>query len=199
MYRALKIRQLGPIIPSTTPWGRTFLFLHCIEGKLRPRARRGQGPLDTQPWGTGQREGSQNLEGAPSHQVVTSAKDTVASGVTGVVGLARQSRRWSVELKRSVSHAVDVVLGKSEELVDHFLPMTEDELGEAGTLPPWPAPESFCPVRIPGGYGSEKSRTWAGPHSSSSGNTELEPRPDVPIHVHGPPTHILLEARPRRP
>ncbi|XP_002928501.1 perilipin-5 isoform X3 [Ailuropoda melanoleuca] len=64
----------------------------------------------------------------PSETVVTSAKDTVASGVTGVVGLARQGRRWSVELKRSMSHAVDVVLGKSEELVDHFLPMTEDEL-----------------------------------------------------------------------
>ncbi|XP_043442168.1 perilipin-5 [Prionailurus viverrinus] len=64
----------------------------------------------------------------PSETVVTSAKDTVASSVTGVVGLARQSRRWSVDLKRSVSHAVDVVLGKSEELVDHFLPMTEDEL-----------------------------------------------------------------------
>ncbi|XP_059015517.1 perilipin-5 [Mustela lutreola] len=64
----------------------------------------------------------------PSETVVTSAKDTVASGVTGMVGLARQGRRWSVDLKRSMSHAVDVVLGKSEELVDHFLPMTEDEL-----------------------------------------------------------------------
>ncbi|XP_045687662.1 perilipin-5 isoform X1 [Phyllostomus hastatus] len=64
----------------------------------------------------------------PSDRVVTSAKDAVASSMTGVVGLARQSRRWSVELKRSMSHAVDVVLGKSEELVDHFLPMTEEEL-----------------------------------------------------------------------
>ncbi|XP_037021132.2 perilipin-5 [Artibeus jamaicensis] len=64
----------------------------------------------------------------PSDMVVTSAKDAVASSMTGVVGLARQSRRWSVELKRSMSHAVDVVLGKSEELVDHFLPMTEEEL-----------------------------------------------------------------------
>ncbi|XP_047388521.1 perilipin-5 [Sciurus carolinensis] len=64
----------------------------------------------------------------PSDMVVTSAKDAVASSVTGVVDLARRSRRWSVELKRSVSHAVDVVLDKSEELVDHFLPMTEEEL-----------------------------------------------------------------------
>uniref|UniRef100_A0A8D0U4K4 Perilipin n=1 Tax=Sus scrofa TaxID=9823 RepID=A0A8D0U4K4_PIG len=64
----------------------------------------------------------------PSETVVTSAKDAVASGMTGMVGLARQGRRWSVELKRSMSHAVDIVLGKSEELVDHFLPMTEEEL-----------------------------------------------------------------------
>ncbi|XP_060271237.1 perilipin-5 isoform X3 [Ovis aries] len=64
----------------------------------------------------------------PSETVVTSAKGVVASSVTGMVGLARQGRRWSVELKRSVSHAMDVVLEKSEELVDHFLPMTEEEL-----------------------------------------------------------------------
>ncbi|KAM5237844.1 perilipin-5 [Ctenodactylus gundi] len=64
----------------------------------------------------------------PSDTVVTSAKDAVTSGVTGVVDLARRSRRWSVELKRSVSNAVDTVLGKSEELVDHFLPVTEEEL-----------------------------------------------------------------------
>ncbi|KAK2087085.1 Perilipin-5 [Saguinus oedipus] len=57
--------------------------------------------------------------------VVTSAKDAVTSGVTGVVD---RGRRWSVELKRSVSHAMDVMLEKSEELVDHFLPMTEEEL-----------------------------------------------------------------------
>ncbi|XP_075391719.1 perilipin-5 [Tenrec ecaudatus] len=61
----------------------------------------------------------------PSETVVTSAKGAVASSMTG---MAQRSRRWSVELKRSVSHAMDVVLGKSEDLVDHFLPMTEDEL-----------------------------------------------------------------------
>ncbi|KAM5188143.1 perilipin-5 isoform 2-T3 [Callospermophilus lateralis] len=65
---------------------------------------------------------------ACSLSVVTSAKDAVASSVTGVVDLAWRSRRWSVELKRSVSHALDTVLGKSEELVDHFLPMSEEEL-----------------------------------------------------------------------
>uniref|UniRef100_A0A8C5LD73 Perilipin n=1 Tax=Jaculus jaculus TaxID=51337 RepID=A0A8C5LD73_JACJA len=64
----------------------------------------------------------------PSDTVVTSAKDAVASSVTGVVELAQRGRRWSGELKRSMSHAVDVVLGKSEELADHFLPLTEEEL-----------------------------------------------------------------------
>ncbi|XP_006982301.2 perilipin-5 [Peromyscus maniculatus bairdii] len=64
----------------------------------------------------------------PSDMVVTSAKDVVATSVTGVVGLAQRGRRWSGELRRSMSQAMDMVLGKSEELVDHFLPMTEDEL-----------------------------------------------------------------------
>lgn len=65
----------------------------------------------------------------PSPQVVSSAKDAVAHSVTGVVDLAQRGRRWSRELRRSMSQAMDLVLGKSEELVDHFLPMTEDELG----------------------------------------------------------------------
>lgn len=78
---------------------------------------------------------------------MTSAKDAVASGVTGVVGLARQGRRWSVELKRSMSHAVDVMLGKSEELVDHFLPMTDEELGEACALPA--PPQTLLPRARP--------------------------------------------------
>lgn len=65
----------------------------------------------------------------PFPQVVNSAKDAVTNSVTGMVDLAQRGRRWSGELKRSISQAVDMVLGKSEELVDHFLPMTEDELG----------------------------------------------------------------------
>lgn len=64
----------------------------------------------------------------PSDMVVNSAKDAVTNSVTGMVDLAQRGRRWSGELKRSISQAVDMVLGKSEELVDHFLPMTEDEL-----------------------------------------------------------------------
>ncbi|XP_042525879.1 perilipin-5 [Dipodomys spectabilis] len=64
----------------------------------------------------------------PSDTVLTSARDTVVSGVSGVTGLAQRGRRWSVELRRSVSHALDVVLGKSEELVDHLLPATSEAL-----------------------------------------------------------------------
>lgn len=61
--------------------------------------------------------------------MVTSAKDTVAKSVTGMVDLAQRGRRWSGELRRSMSQAMDMVLGKSEKLVDRFLPMTEAELG----------------------------------------------------------------------
>ncbi|KAM6167920.1 perilipin-5 [Erethizon dorsatum] len=88
----------------------------------------------------------------PSDTVVTSAKDAVASGVTGVVDLAWRSRRWSVELKRSVSHAMDMVLGKSEELVDHFLPMTEEELAALAAEAEGPDVDSVEDQRRQQGY-----------------------------------------------
>lgn len=119
----------------------------------------------------------------PRHQVVTSAKDAVASGVTGVVGLARQSRRWSVELKRSMSHAVDVVLGKSEELVDHFLPMTEEELGEArGRPPPAPLLPRAHPQRprVRELWDSLKA-TWQISRKQGAG---APPRPPAPLSWH---------------
>lgn len=122
--------------------------------------------------------------------MVTSAKDTVASSVTGVVGLARQSRRWSVDLKRSVSHAVDVVLGKSEELVDHFLPMTEDELGEPGSRPP--CPRILLPTPHPQRLRIREARDL--PRATQQfrrNHTGLEPRPEPPGHSHGPPPHPL--------
>lgn len=116
-----------------------MIFLHFIRGEIVAQSQTGaRGPClaASGSWGQGKGAGDlQQLELGPFRQVVTSAKDVVASGVTGMVGLARQGRRWSVELKRSMSHAVDVVLGKSEELVDHFLPMTEEELGKARALP----------------------------------------------------------------
>ncbi|XP_069914764.1 perilipin-5 [Oryctolagus cuniculus] len=88
----------------------------------------------------------------PSDTVVTSAKDAVASSVTGVVGLARRGRRWSVELQRSVSHAVDAVLAKSEELVGHFLPVTEEELAALAAEAAGPEVDSLEEQRRQQGY-----------------------------------------------
>lgn len=135
----------------------------------------------------------------PRHQVVTSAKDAVASGVTGVVGLARQSRRWSVELKRSMSHAVDVVLGKSEELVDHFLPMTEEELGEAhGRLPPAPGPP---PAQGPSPEATgQRALGFTQGHMADQQETRSRgPSPTARSTFVGPPACALLETTPPGP
>ncbi|XP_061457793.1 uncharacterized protein LOC133372749 [Rhineura floridana] len=81
---------------------------------------------------------------------VNGAKDAVASGVSGVVGMAKGAVQGSVEMTRSVvaggvntvmgsrvgqmvATGVDAVLGKSEQLVDHYLPMTDQELAELAT------------------------------------------------------------------
>lgn len=78
---------------------------------------------------------------------VNGAKDAVSSRVTGVVDLAKGAVQGSVEMTKSVVNSsvntvlgsrvaqmvvtgVDAVLGKSEELVDHYLPMTDQELGQ---------------------------------------------------------------------
>lgn len=170
---------------------------------MRPGAGKGPEVLDSQPQGTeGPQKGvgdQQHLDRGLSHQVVTSAKGAVASGMTGVVGLARQGRRWSVELKRSMSHAVDVVLGKSEELVDHFLPMTEEELGEAGALPS--PPHLNPPIQSPSlevtdqrglgpaqGHKADQQETWSWGPALTSHSASI-----------APPTYILLETRPPRP
>ncbi|KAH0625860.1 hypothetical protein JD844_034196 [Phrynosoma platyrhinos] len=83
---------------------------------------------------------------------VTGAQGIVASTVngakdamTGVVGIAKGAMQGSMEVTRSVvagsvntvlgsrvgqmvTTGMDALLGKSEELVDHYLPMTEQEL-----------------------------------------------------------------------
>lgn len=101
----------------------------------------------------------------PFLQVVTSAKDAVAKSVTGVVDLAQRGRRWSGELRRSMSQAMDIVLGKSEELVDHFLPMTEAELGTDQR-----------------GLGLAQGRTAQ--HSTEQGNLELKPMSNFSSSMH---------------
>uniref|UniRef100_A0A8C8RWL4 Perilipin n=1 Tax=Pelusios castaneus TaxID=367368 RepID=A0A8C8RWL4_9SAUR len=88
---------------------------------------------------------------------VTGARDTVSNtvngakgAVTGVVDMAKGAVQGSMEMTRSVVTSgvntvmgsrvgqmvvtsVDAVLGKSEELVDHYLPMTDQELAKLAT------------------------------------------------------------------
>ncbi|NXP82369.1 PLIN3 protein, partial [Ramphastos sulfuratus] len=81
---------------------------------------------------------------------VAGAKDAVTSGMTGVVGMTKGAVQGSVELTKSaVSSGVNTVMGttvgqmvasgvgsmleKSEELVDHYLPMTDEELAKLAT------------------------------------------------------------------
>ncbi|XP_030074058.1 perilipin-3 isoform X2 [Microcaecilia unicolor] len=76
---------------------------------------------------------------------VAEAKDAVSSRVTGVMDMAKGAVTGSVEMTKAavtssvntvmgskvgqlVSSGVDTVLGKSEEWVDHYLPMTDEEL-----------------------------------------------------------------------
>ncbi|NXQ69028.1 PLIN3 protein, partial [Quiscalus mexicanus] len=70
------------------------------------------------------------------------AKDAV---VTGVMDMTKGAVQGGVEMTRSavssgvstvgqmVASGVDSVLGKSEELVDHYLPMTDEELAKLAT------------------------------------------------------------------
>ncbi|NXK67190.1 PLIN3 protein, partial [Sylvietta virens] len=76
---------------------------------------------------------------------VAGAKDAVTSRVTGVVDMTKGAVQGGVELTRSavssgvstvgqmVASGVGSVLGKSEELVDHYLPMTDEELATLAT------------------------------------------------------------------
>ncbi|XP_044161214.1 perilipin-3-like isoform X2 [Bufo gargarizans] len=74
---------------------------------------------------------------------VTGTRDTVTSAVSGIMGLAAGAVQGSMGLTRSVvstvmdtqvgqfvTSSLDTVLGKSEELVDHYLPMTDEELSQ---------------------------------------------------------------------
>ncbi|XP_040273801.1 perilipin-3-like isoform X2 [Bufo bufo] len=74
---------------------------------------------------------------------VTGTRDTVTSAVSGIMGLAAGAVQGSMGLTRSVvstvmdtqvgqfvTSSLDTVLGKSEEWVDHYLPMTDEELSQ---------------------------------------------------------------------
>ncbi|NXA53480.1 PLIN3 protein, partial [Nothocercus julius] len=81
---------------------------------------------------------------------VAGAKDAVTSRVTGVMDVTKGAVQGSVELTKSaVTSGVSTVMGsavgqavasgmgsvleKSEELVDHYLPMTDEELAQLAT------------------------------------------------------------------
>ncbi|KAG8593847.1 hypothetical protein GDO81_000968 [Engystomops pustulosus] len=74
---------------------------------------------------------------------VTGARDTVTGAVSGIMGLATGAVQGGVGVTRSVvstvmdtqvgqfvTSSLDTVLGKSEEWVDHYLPMTDEELSQ---------------------------------------------------------------------
>ncbi|NXE70240.1 PLIN3 protein, partial [Calcarius ornatus] len=73
------------------------------------------------------------------------AVDAVTSRVSGVMDMTKGAVQGGVELTRSavssgvstvgqmVASGVNSVLGKSEELVDHYLPMTDEELAKLAT------------------------------------------------------------------
>uniref|UniRef100_A0A8C0G1F1 Perilipin n=1 Tax=Chelonoidis abingdonii TaxID=106734 RepID=A0A8C0G1F1_CHEAB len=81
---------------------------------------------------------------------VTGAKDAVSNTMTGMMDMTKGAVQGSVELTRSavtsgvntvmgsavgqmVVSSMGAVLGKSEELVDHYLPMTDEELAKLAT------------------------------------------------------------------
>ncbi|KAM7165760.1 perilipin-3-like [Macrochelys suwanniensis] len=93
------------------------------------------------------------------HATMVSAKDVVCSTVTeakdamtSMVGVAKGAVQESVEVTKSAVTSsmstvmgssmgqmavsgIDTALGKSEQLVDHYLPMTKEELAELATTP----------------------------------------------------------------
>ncbi|GAB0200684.1 perilipin-3-like [Grus japonensis] len=85
----------------------------------------------------------------PTERVVAGTRELVSSTVSGAVGLARGAVQGGVERTRSalstgvstvvgsgvgrlLATGVDTVLGKSEELVERYLPGRDEELAAAG-------------------------------------------------------------------
>ncbi|XP_072100600.1 perilipin-2-like [Mobula birostris] len=81
---------------------------------------------------------------------ITGAKDAVSNTVTGVVDMAKGAVHSSIEKTKNavaggvntvmtsrvgqmVATGVDSALNKSEEMVDHYLPLTEEELAKLAT------------------------------------------------------------------
>ncbi|KAM6236015.1 LOW QUALITY PROTEIN: perilipin-3-like [Porphyrio hochstetteri] len=93
----------------------------------------------------------------PPDKVVAGTRELVSSTVSGAVGLARSAVQGGVERTRSalstgvgavvgsgvgwlLATGVDTVLEKSEELVERYLPRTDEELGDGGCRVTSPEP-----------------------------------------------------------
>lgn len=117
---------------------------------------------------------------------ITGAKDAVSNTVTGVVDMAKGAVHNSIEKTRNVvvegvntvmtskvgqmvTTGVDNALNKSEEMVDHYLPLTEEELAKLATSTEGfelaPIQESSYYVRL--GSLSSKVRHRAYQHSTA--------------------------------
>ncbi|XP_042651040.1 perilipin-3-like [Tyto alba] len=101
----------------------------------------------------------------PPEQVVAGTRELVSSTMSGAVGLARGAVRGGVERTRSalstgvstvagsrvgrlLATGVDAVLGKSEELVEWYLPGTGEELAAEVTTPERQGRRQSCFVRV---------------------------------------------------
>ncbi|XP_072338828.1 perilipin-2-like isoform X2 [Scyliorhinus torazame] len=141
---------------------------------------------------------------------ITGAKDAVSNTVTGVVDMAKGAVHGSIEktkivmaegvntvmaskVGQMVVTGVDSALNKSEEMVDHYLPMTEEELAKLATsvegVEVAPAPLQSYYVRL--GSLSSKVRHRAYQHSTSKMQEARQSSQDTMAQLHN--TMDLIE------
>ncbi|XP_067872637.1 perilipin-3-like [Heterodontus francisci] len=141
---------------------------------------------------------------------ITGAKDAVSNTVTGVVDMAKGAVHGGIEKTKTVmvegvntvmasrvgqmvTTGVDSALNKSEEMVDHYLPMTEEELAKLSAscegCEVAPAqPQSYY-VRL--GSLSSKVRHRAYEHSTSKLQKARQSSQDIMAQLHN--TMDLIE------
>uniref|UniRef100_UPI00398F5AD7 perilipin-3-like n=1 Tax=Pristiophorus japonicus TaxID=55135 RepID=UPI00398F5AD7 len=141
---------------------------------------------------------------------ITGAKDVVSNTMTGVVDMAKGAVHDGIEKTKTVMvegvntvissrvgqmvvTGVDSALNKSEEMVDHFLPMTEEELTNLATsvegFEVAPTQEQSYYVRL--GSLSSKVRHRAYQHSTSKMQKARQSSQDIMSQLHN--TMDLIE------
>ncbi|XP_038632488.1 perilipin-3-like [Scyliorhinus canicula] len=132
---------------------------------------------------------------------ITGAKDAVSNTVTGVVDMAKGAVHGGIEktkiavaegvntvmaskVGQMVVTGVDSALNKSEEMVDHYLPMTEEELAKLATSVEGVevAPAQSYYVRL--GSLSSKVRHRAYQHSTSKMQQARQSSQDTMVQLH---------------